>query len=411
MADSSFNGAEAELLSRASAASLDLPPFKARAIHVVQSIRNEASGLSHAVPRLCQELSETGHAITLMAIGKSDQSSECGYRMETCRPAFANVPIVRKLQLSRTMRRKLHEQARVGCILHVHGLWLMPNIYPSMVAKRYNVPLILAPQGMLGRAALKFSRYRKNLMWYAAQKSAVDAASCLHATSEQEYLEIRNFGLRQPVAIVPNGVDVPPAPRGVTKRRDGCTVLYLGRIHPKKGLDRLISAWGEVEKNWPNWKLRIIGPDEGGYLDRLKRQAKELGLRRVSFEDALFGDQKHEAYRAADVFVMPTLNENFALTVAEALAQETPVICTKGAPWPGLEVNRCGWWVDHGNDALSRALVDAMSKPAVELAAMGTRGRAWMIRNFSWRTMALEMSAVYHWLSGESALPRCVHIE
>jgi glycosyltransferase involved in cell wall biosynthesis len=233
----------------------------------------------------------------------------------------------------------------------------------------------------------------------------------LHATSEQEYSEIRNFGLRQPVAVVPNGVDVPPVPSGVPERRDGRTVLYLGRIHPKKGLDRLISAWGELENNWPNWKLRIIGPDEGGYLNRLKRQTKKLGLRRVSFADPLFGDQKHKAYREADVFVMPTLNENFALTVAEALSQETPVICTKGAPWPGLEVKRCGWWIDHGTDALTRALVDAMSKTPDELAAMGTRGRAWVIRDFSWRTMALEMSAVYHWLSGESSLPRCIRIE
>src|SRR5262249_16650863 len=148
-----------------------------------------------------------------------------------------------------------------------------------IVARRYGVPLILAPRGMLGREALKFSRYRKNLMWYAAQGSAVHAASCLHATSEQEYLEIRDVGLRQPVAVVPNGVDVPPVPSGVHERSSDRTILYLGRVHPKKGLDRLVFAWGELEKRWPDWKLRIIGPDEGGYLNRLKRQVKELGLR------------------------------------------------------------------------------------------------------------------------------------
>jgi glycosyltransferase involved in cell wall biosynthesis len=309
------------------------------------------------------------------------------------------------------MRRKLHEQASKSSILHVHGLWYMPSIYPSIVARRYGVPLIHAPQGTLGREALKFSRYRKNLMWYAAQKSAVDAASCLHATSEQEYSEIRDFGLRQPVAVIPNGVDVASVPSGVPERRGGRTALYLGRIHPIKGLDRLISAWGELEDNWPDWKLRIIGPDEGGYLNRLKHQTKELGLRRVSFEGSLFGSHKHNAYRSADIFVMPTLNENFAMTVAEALSQETPVICTKGAPWAGLEVNRCGWWVDHGKDALTRGLVDAMSKAPDELAAMGARGRAWMIKSFSWRSIAMEMSAVYAWLSGNGSLPRCVHLD
>ena len=114
-----------------------LPAFKARAIHVVASILNEASGLSSSVPRLCQELSETGHSITLMSISNVDQTSQDRYRWERCRKTFANVPIVRKLQPSRTMRRKLHEQARENSVLHAHGLWLMPNIYPSIVARRY----------------------------------------------------------------------------------------------------------------------------------------------------------------------------------------------------------------------------------------------------------------------------------
>jgi glycosyltransferase involved in cell wall biosynthesis len=386
----------------------DLPLL--RATHVVGSILNEASGPSYSVPRLCQELSQTGHAITLIAIADRDQTLDCGYRMELCRRAFARVPIVQRLQASPTMPRRLRDHAQQSSIFHVHGLWLMPNVYPSTVARRYRVPLILAPRGMLGPEALKFSRYRKYLMWYAVQKAAVEAASCLHATSEQEYLEIRDFGLRRPVAVVPNGVDVP----AVQERNHDSgerTLLYLGRIHPKKGLDRLISAWGELENNWPDWKLRIIGPDEGGYLDRLKLQARNLGVCRVSFENPLFGEQKQTAYRSADLFVMPTLNENFAMTVAEALAQGTPVICTKGAPWRGLEDHGCGWWIDHGRDALAGSLKLAMSKTPEELATMGVRGRTWMIRSFSWQSVALEMSSVYHWLCGARSIPPCVRFD
>jgi glycosyltransferase involved in cell wall biosynthesis len=351
-----------------------------------------------------------GHAVTLLTIADRDQTRDCGYRMESCRHAFANVPIVQKLQASKTMRRRLREQAAQNSILHVHGLWLMPNVYPSAAARRYRVPLILAPRGMLGREALKFSRYRKYLMWYAVQKVAVEAASCLHATSDQEYSEIRNFGLRQPVAVVPNGVDVPPVERRSHDSGER-TLLYLGRIHPKKGLDRLIAAWAELEDHRLDWKLRIIGPDEGGYLDRLKLQARNLGVRRVSFENPLFGEQKQKAYRSADLFVMPTLNENFAMTVAEALAQETPVICTKGAPWRGLEEHDCGWWIDHGKEALAGGLKLAMSKTPEELAAMGVRGRAWMIESFSWQSVALEMSSVYRWLCGANSIPPCVRLD
>src|SRR5262249_42895088 len=149
------------------------------------------------------------------------------------------------------------------------------------------------------------------------------------------------------------------------------TAIYVGRIHPKKGLDRLVAAWGMIEAQRPGWRLRIIGRGSGQYLDQLRQQAIGLGLSRLFFEDALFGEAKDAAFRTSDVFVFPTLNENFGLTVAESLAQGTPVICTKGAPWAGLESNHCGWWIDHGPEALAKALVAALSMPPEELRAMG----------------------------------------
>jgi glycosyltransferase involved in cell wall biosynthesis len=114
----------------------------------------------------------------------------------------------------------------------------------------------------------------------------------------------------------------------------------------------------------------------------MRRLAAALGLARVHFEDGLFGAAKEAAYHEADIFVLPTLNENFGLVVAEALANGTPVISTKGAPWQGLVDNGCGWWIDHGVEPLAEALSAAMAKPQTALAAMGARGRAWMIREF-----------------------------
>jgi glycosyltransferase involved in cell wall biosynthesis len=315
------------------------------------------------------------------------------------------VPLARNLRFSAGMLGRLRALANESTVLHGHGLWLMSNIYPGIVARRQKVPLIVAPRGMLGPGALGFSRFRKQLMWEAAQKAALRAASCMHATSEQEYLDIRSFGLRHPVAIIPNGIDVPVATALAGHRNGTRTVLYLGRIHPKKGLDRLIGAWRVVEGQGHGWRLRIIGPDEGGYLGSLKRQSAELGLRRVSFEAPLFGDAKQDAYRDADIFVLPTLDENFAMTVAEALAQGTPVICTKGAPWSGLEANGSGWWIDHGIEALAAALSKAMAIPHDSLEEMGRRGRDWMLRDFSWDGVAQKMATVYGWLLHSTARP------
>src|SRR5262249_3873749 len=151
-------------------------------------------------------------------------------------------------------------------------------------------------------------------------------------------------------------------------------VLSLGRIHPKKGLDRLVRAWARVEAAHPDWRLRIVGPDELDHAKELVALASELKTQHVSVEKSVAGDAKIAAYQQADLFVLPSLNENFAITVAEALAAETPVITTKGAPWRALQSEGCGWWIDHGIEPLAVALANAMVMTREALQAMGGRG-------------------------------------
>jgi glycosyltransferase involved in cell wall biosynthesis len=176
-------------------------------------------------------------------------------------------------------------------------------------------------------------------------------------------------------------------------------VLSLGRIHPKKGLARLLHAWSKVEPGHPGWRLKIVGPPEVGHDNELRALAMALGLTRVSVEGAIYGDAKTTAYEGADVFVLSTLNENFGLTVAEALAAGTPVISTKGAPWSGLESEGCGWWIDQGVEPLAAALAHVMALPREALEAMGKRGREWMARDFVWDRVARDMLDVYLWLA------------
>ena len=135
-----------------------------------------------------------------------------------------------------------------------------------------------------------------------------------------------------------------------------------------------------------------------------------MGISRLSIEPPIFGVDKNLAYEDADLFVLPTLNENFAMTVAEALAHGTPVISTKGAPWEGLISEGCGWWVDPGVEALAATLANAMAMPRDALKAMGTNGRAWMERDFSWAHVAANMNLVYRWLVDRSEAPNSVRI-
>ncbi len=295
-------------------------------------------------------------------------------------------------------------------LIHNHGLWLMPNLAAGRAARRAKKPLIVSPRGMLSPAALRFSRWRKRAMWFLGQKAMLEDVACLHATSALERQELRDLGLKNPIAVVPNGVDLPALGPG-SERPGARTVLSLGRIHPVKGLDRLLRAWAGLERNFPQWRLRIIGPVEGNYDLELKHMMAALDVRRASIEGPVYGGARLAAYQGADVFVLPSLSENFGLTAAEALAASIPVIATKGTPWSGLVTEACGWWVDQGVEPLGTALKSAMSAPRDVLAEMGKRGRAWIASDFSWDRIAEEMSKIYLWLARGGDAPASVHFD
>ena len=376
-------------------------------IHVVPSIENEASGPSYSVTRLAEAQAGLGLSVGVYSLAGTprDELRE-GVRWRSFSASLTGVPVLSQLDFSHDLRLALDAAAGEGALLHVHGLWRMPNVYPGRSVRRHDAPLVLSPRGMLGAAALTFSERRKRLFWQLAQAGAVARVRCFHATSDAEVADIRAFGLTAPVAVIPNGVDLPARPPQGPRERE---VLHLGRIHPKKGIDRLLQAWALVAPEMPGWRLRIVGPSEGGHTAELEALARRLSLGdRVRFEGPLYGTDKQEAYRRAALFVLPTRNENFGMVVAEALAQGTPVISTKGAPWQGLGTERCGWWIDHGPTLMAATLREALTTPPEGLAAMGTRGREWMARDFGWETLAARMAEVYAWCQGHGERPHCV---
>jgi glycosyltransferase involved in cell wall biosynthesis len=375
-------------------------------VHVVPSISEEASGPSYSVPRLCESLVDDGGRVTLAVLDRNIMPFPPAF-LKTFQGGYGP----KRLGRSPAMHKWLKETAarHEMDIIHNHSLWMMPNVYPGWAARRFNIPFVVSPRGTLSRWAMNSGSVVKRGFWPLVQRPALEAVTCFHATAESEYRDVREAGFRQPVAIVPNGIDLPtwqprisPSPR---------TLLFLGRIHPVKGLDTLLRAWQVVMSKFPEWQLRIAGPDNAGYLGQMRRLAAELRLERLEFAGALYGTDKWQAYQQADLFVLPTHSENFGMSVAESLAAGTPAIVTKGGPWEALNNHRAGWWIESGMESLVATLESTLSVSFEELQAMGLRGREWMEREFSWRRTGQMMAETYRWILQGGQMPDWIYVD
>ena len=377
-----------------------------RVIHVVPAITEEASGASYVVPRLCESIIGAGLNVQLAVLGSASLSVRLMY--------LKTFPLglgPRRLGVSPSMRRWLGEEAASGQVdlIHNHSLWMMPNVYPGWACRHKRCRLVVSPHGTLSEWALGRSAMKKKVFWNLLQGPAVAGAVCFHATGESEFEDIRRIGFRQPICILPNGIDVPRLER--TPQDGRRQLLFLGRMHPIKGVDLLLRAWQLLEHRFPDWDLHIAGPDNGGYLTTMRVLAAQLRLKRVKFLGTLYGEEKLRAYRAASLFVLPTHSENFGMTVAESLAAGTPVVVTKGAPWRGVEEQGAGWWIDIGVDPLVACLEQALATSAMHLMEMGRRGREWMVRDYSWERIGAQLSIAYRWLLEGGQVPPWVRLD
>ena len=261
-------------------------------------------------------------------------------------------------------------------LVHIHGIW-DPRLHNvAKMCRAAKVPYIIAPRGMLEPWSLKQKWLKKRIARFLYQDKDLKCAAALHATAESEAEQFRKLGFRNPVVISPNGVNVPGNFNRVERaeRVDGerKRVLFVSRMHPKKGVLELVEAWGRLgvrsqELGVRDWVVELVytlnGEFEKAYEAKVKARVKELGLEDVFiFTGALDDEAKWEAYRRADLFVLPTYSENFGIVVAEALWVGVPVITTKGTPWSELEEYKCGKWIDLPAEGSNPSTWDALDE-------------------------------------------------
>ncbi|MBV9124903.1 MAG: glycosyltransferase [Planctomycetes bacterium] len=378
-----------------------------RVLHVFPYMTELACGPCHSIPALCDALAGRDLAVSLhvLAPAPSLEGARFGVR------EYPSWPVLRRLGISPRMRRDLTRAAATADIIHNHALWTMPNVYPAWAVRGTSCRLVTSPRGSLAPWGLNKSRWRKVVMWSVCQGQVLKDSACLHATAENEYRDIRRVGLRAPVTIVPNGVEIPELPVDRPASPGRKRLLFLGRIHPVKGIDFLLKAWRNVQAQAEDWELHLVGPEQEGYLGILKKLAADLRIERVTFRGPVHGQAKTEEFRRADLFVLPSHTENFGMAVAEALAHGVPAIVSQGAPWAEIETRDCGWWIALGEGPLTECLRHALALSRDQLRARGARGREWMVADFSWTKMGQMMHETYLWLLGGGMPPPWVRRE
>ena len=370
-------------------------------LHLVANAAVTSGGEGLAALRYAESVAHAGGAITFLSkhISGEQVSGSMGKGSfdQTAAPARHNLFI--ELFDQYRLIQKLCKHKKFD-LIHLHGMWDPFLAVAALVARMRCIPLVISPHGCLEPWALAY-KYRKK--WFALkiyQGAVLRSASLFVATANQELESIRQLDLLQPIAVIANGVDIEPSSNRDSQKVVK-TILFLSRVHPKKGLLDLVEAWARVRR--PGWRIVIAGGDEEGYRAKLEDMIRAKGLQSdFEFVGFVDGARKQACFDAADIFILPTYSENFGIAVAEALANELPVITTTGAPWRDLVEHRCGWWVVPGVQGVTDALNEALECNPEKLREMGRRGRQLVIDKFSWDKIGSTALEVSEWLLDRS---------
>lgn len=380
-----------------------------RILHVVPTYLPAVryGGPIYSVHALCRALAERGHDVHV-------------YTTNVDGPGVSNVPIGgavlidgvsvryfpcgwgRRLYRSPRMIQALNSNVRAFDTLHLHSVYLWPTLAAARIARRTNVPYVLAPRGMLvGELIARKSRILKTAWMMLFERTNVAGAAAIHVTSELEREELLKLGFSpQRIVVVANGIDVPDTFKSLSRRIDlgRPVVLSLGRINWKKGLDRLIAAMVYVR----DANLLIAGNDEENYQPRLETMVRELGLaNRVRFLGPVRDEEKWNLMRSATVFALPSYSENFGIAALEAMACGCPVAITANVGLAqAIDEAGAGIIVSGEAEDIGTKISQLLTDP-VRRNAMGEAGRKLADRDFSWPRIAERMEQAYFSLLNE----------
>lgn len=381
---------------------------KIRILHLVYSIGPHVFGPPTTAACLVKESLRQGVDAALWCTGTSENAMWALNNYDLPEDALRVFPTIgfRRLAFSPQMFSAASGVLGNGFnILHQHSLWTAVSLGTNRWRRRFRRPTVISPHGCLQTWALSRASWKKRLVSWLYERENLKSATCLAAVAEAEINDFKAYGLCQPTAVLPTAIpeawlNAKTEPEHFRNRyripRDKRILLFLSRIHPKKGLPMLIEAISGLRDVFRDWILVVAGREECGHQAELQRTVDHLGLDgKIVFVGPQYGADKRNAYAAADVFVLPSFGEGAPAVIVEALGAGVPVIATKGSPWPELETERCGWWTEINSSSLQEAIGRALALPPEERAEMGERGRSLVERKYTWSKVAKIAISLY----------------
>lgn len=298
-------------------------------------------------------------------------------------------------------------------IMSLHGLWLGTGLAASRMRRALDVPLIVHPHGMLEPWAMAAPRLRKRAAAKLFEESNLHEAACLRALNPIEARNFRARGLDAPIACIGNGVSMEgPADRSRTELdamfpqlRGARVALFLGRVHPKKGLPMMLRALRQIGRAAQGWRLLIAGPDEVGHAREILSLAQSLGVdSQIVLSGTLGGDAKRAVLAGADAFVLPSHSEGFSMAVLEGAAAGLPVLLTRPCNFRELAEQGGAIEVAAEEAAIREGFEHLIRMTDDERREMGELGRAFVEQTYSWPQLGAMMAETCCWIidGGES---------
>lgn len=385
----------------------------------ITSISLKGGGPSRSVPMLVKGLAEAGVDITLMTFRSEDMNTH----------ALEGTPAKLIVWEDRTTAREIEDfiLSEKFDLIQLQSMWAKSYHVVALIARNHNIPYIITPRGMLEPWSLSQKKWKKKLALMFYQMKDLQKAACIFTTAEMEAKHVRELGVRTPMSVIPNGIETDgyacrTSLEGVKKQ-----ILFLSRVHVKKGIEILIDAFGKLRAEggeFNEWSVVIVGNGEEDYIENLKHKVNELGLENyIKILPPVFGVDKTKLYQESSLFCLPSYSENFGMVIAEAMSCGVPAITTNGTPWQLLNGDCCtmgasldmlgddkrtGWCIDLSVENLERTLREAMEMPPASLFEMGQRGSKMIHENFNYRSVARKTKELYEWILNGGNQPEFV---